>query len=279
VPVVIRKIQRYIGGMMEFYLTLGALSGITSGLFGIGGGIIVVPALAALFSRATLIPSHYAMHMAIGTSLATMIFTSLSGCYAHYQRRAIRWDIVKHILPLLLVGTLAGVPMANILPSSFLKIIFAFFLIFLSVRLIFNRKVDQPQPLLRNTTQKGLSISIGALISILGAGGGSMMVPFFLRLGSKMHEALGTSLVCSVFTSLVATLCFALTNALPKNLPLWNTGFVYWPAFLGIIVSSVLFAPIGTAFSHKLSIKHLRRLFALFLLLIAITMLVFPSFK
>jgi uncharacterized protein len=250
---------------MEIYLIIGAFAGITSGLLGIGGGVIIVPALASVFAHSTLIPKNYMMHVAIGTSLASMTLTTLSGSIIHYQRRAIRWDILQQVWPLLVIGVLIGALIAIFLPSTYLKIVFSLFLTFFSLRLLFSRTSQKITSNLAKNTIKIFSFIIGALTSILGAGSGTMLVPFLLRLNANMHEALGTSLACGVLISTTATTFFILMNQ----------GYIYWPAFWGIIISSVLFAPVGTTLAHKLSTKFLKRLFASFLLLIAIDMLVY----
>jgi uncharacterized membrane protein YfcA len=262
--------------MLATYLIIGALSGFISGLFGIGGGIIMVPALEAIFTTSTFIPTAYVMHMAIGTSLATMIFTTLSGAYAHIKRGAIRWNVFKQIMPAILIGVVLGAIVTHFLPSHFLKIIFGLFLVMTALRIIIHRAREIIQKPFSREITLGLSVFIGALASILGAGGGTMVVPFLMRLQLGIREALGTSLACGVLVSLVATVCFMLTGFVtPAEKIAWSTGYIYWPAFLGIVMTSVLFASVGVRLAHKLSISLLKKIFAVFLLVIACYMIFF----
>jgi len=246
--------------MLGIYFMVGAFAGIASGLFGIGGGIIVVPALVAIFATSTLIPPTDAMQTAIGTSLAIMIFTTLAGAYAHLRRGAVRWHFVKQLVPYLLLGVLMGVMTVQFLPSHLMKIIFSVFLVFMAIHLLRPRSHSTTVKPIPSKIRAGIATLIGALTSVLGAGGGAMLVPFLMRLQLNMREALGTSLACCIFISLMATLCFSLT------------GYIYWPAFLGIAVASVVFAPLGALLAHKLPIPILKRLFALFMILMALDM-------
>lgn len=261
--------------MFLIYLAIGTLAGLVSGLFGIGGGVIVVPTLAAALTYENMIPKDAIMQMTIGTSLATMILTTLSGWYAYYKLDAIRGDIIKRILPNLLIGILIGAVIADFLPSIYLKSIFGLFLIILSTRMLFfSINSINAKPLAKQTVTI-IATCIGMLSSILGIGGGTMLVPFFLRLNANMPQALGTSLACGILISFSASLCFMLTGSLTSTHIAWSTGYIYWPAFLGIIITSILFAPIGTALACKLPAPLLKHLFAVFLFLIGIDMLIF----
>ncbi len=249
--------------MLGIYLIIGAFAGLVSGLFGIGGGTIIVPALAALFYQSNLVPSTEIMHMAIGTSLATVIFTSLSGGYAHYKRGVVDWKAVKPILPTLLIGVILGAVIAGELPSRVLKIIFGSFLLIIAIRLFSTSNRELIKHSFSKKIAVILSFFIGLLTSMLGTGGGILIVPLLLRLKLKMHNAVGTSLVCAFFISLVGTLCYSIA------------GYIYWPAFLGITLASILFAPIGTLIAHKIQTKLLKQVFSAYLFLIALDMLIF----
>ena len=261
--------------MLGIYLIVGAFAGTASGLLGIGGGIIVVPALEAIFATSIFIPPSYVMHMAIGTSLAIMVFTTLSGSYAYLKRGSIRWPMIKQLLPYLLIGAIVGVLIANFLPSRFLRIIFAVFLMLISLHMLIGHHSHRDAKRIPQSIVSWIAVFIGALTSILGAGGGAMQVPFLLRLQLEIREALGTSLVCSIFTSLVAASCFMLTGLITPEKIAWSTGYIYWPAWVGITIASVLFAPFGVALAHKLPTPLLKRIFAAFLLLIALDMFIF----
>ncbi|MES2218133.1 MAG: sulfite exporter TauE/SafE family protein [Pseudomonadota bacterium] len=255
------------------YLLIGAFSGMLAGLLGLGGGIIVVPALAAAFVHLHVVADNHVMQMAIGTSLTTIVITFLSSLRAHLKRQSVRWDLVKRFLPGLLSGVVCGALLAQYLPSTGLRIFFSGFLIFIAVRLfqgqLAEAKPDFPTPAL-TFAMTGL---IGTLAGILGMGGGVLLIPFMIRFQINMRQATGTSVACGVFMGLLASSCFMwLGRSAMLNVP-WSTGFVYWPAFLGVALSSILFAPLGTALAYRLPIPVLKRILAVFLLLVAANML------
>lgn len=266
--------------MLSIYFIIGAFSGLLSGLFGIGGGVIVVPALAAMFLYHTLIPEAYAMPVAIGTSLASMMVTSTAAMMAHQKTKSVRWNWVKSMLPGLMIGVVIGAVIARYLPSRYLSLFFGVFLMMISIRLFFEKsEVNNPSKKILSRRTEILSSSlIGILSSLLGVGGGTLLVPFFLRCQLEMHEATGTSVACAIAISIMATLCFMFLGGV-GHLPMkWSTGYIYWPAFLGIAIASVLFAPLGVQLGRVLSTALLKRFFALFLLAIAADMLIFNYF-
>ncbi|MDR3491032.1 MAG: sulfite exporter TauE/SafE family protein [Gammaproteobacteria bacterium] len=258
--------------MFLIYILIGALSGTLAGMLGIGGGIIVVPALAAVFLSFNLMPASYVMHMAIGTSLAVIIITLTSALRAHSLRGNVRTDFVKVLLPGLLLGAVLGALIAHQLPSYYLRIFFALFLIFLSGRLLIAKHKEETRDVPGRYVIASVATGLGAITSILGAGGGLLMVPFMLRCKLSMHQAAGTSVACGVGTALVATLSYVFLNMQDSGIA-YSTGYIYWPAFFGVAVASMLFAPIGTALGHRLPTAVLRRVLGIFLLLVALDML------
>lgn len=261
--------------LFGIYLVIGALAGLLAGLFGIGGGVVIIPALAAIFAHHVDIPSADVMQMAVGTSLATVIITTNSALYTHHQRDAVIWSLAWKMVPGLAVGAIVGALIARLLPSNDLRIIFSVFLLVTGVRLILKeRSLDAQQPLSQKTIKIG-SVVIGIMSGILGVGGGTLLVPFLLRCQLDMHKATGTSIVCGLAVAIVATTGFMLTGWFAGiHLP-WSTGYIYWPAFLGIAVASFLFAPVGAVLAHKLPTYMLKRIFALFLLIMAVDMMFF----
>lgn len=264
--------------MTFWYLATGILAGTMSGLLGLGGGIVVVPALAALFLYHTVIPSAIHMHMAVGTSLAIMIVTYLSGVYAHNKRKTIQWSIVKTILPGLILGIILGSIIIPFFSSAQLMKFFGFFLFVIAMRLLFFKDSPTTGKKSRNIAKPWMiacSFCIGILSSLLGVGGGVLWVPFFLYDGLKMHEAVGTSVACGMVAAIAATSSFMLAGAFSNmNTPM-SSGFIYWPAFLGVSVMSVLFAPMGAYIAYRLSNQLLKLIFAFVLLIVAIQMIFF----
>lgn len=260
--------------MFGIYLVLGAFAGLMSGLLGIGGGVVVVPALLTIFAHSADIPSGVAMKLAVGTSLATIVVAASSSMLAHHKRGAVRWSFVWRMIPWLGLGSIVGVVIARYLPSTYLKILFSLFLLLISLRLLINKRstpVGKPvSPLIFCV----VSFLIGNLSSILGVGGGVLLVPFLLRCNLEMHEATGTSVACGALVALIATVSFMIAgNWAGLDLP-HSTGYIYWPAFWGVAVAGLVFAPLGAMLAHKLSTKILQRVFALFLLIMALDLLI-----
>lgn len=261
--------------MLTIYLIIGAFAGIMSGLFGVGGGVVVIPALSNVFTHYTPIPQSYTMQMAVGTSLAIMIFTAMSALYAHHKRKVVRWDMFCDMLPGLIAGSVMGAIIAHFLPSALLKIIFGIFLVFVSFRMIVNKPNDETESRLSLTVIRMSSFVIGVLSSVLGVGGGTLLVPFLLRCQLDMRQATGTSVACGLAVGIVATTCFMFIGLSSIKHAEWSTGYIYWPAFLGVVIASTLLAPLGAALAHTLPKEFLKRVFGLFLLLMACDMLFF----
>jgi uncharacterized membrane protein YfcA len=257
-----------------FYLILilvGAFSGALAGLLGLGGGIIVVPALAAVFAKYHLIPPQHIMQMAIGTSLSTIIITFSASLIAHIKHQAVRWDMVRIVLPGLVLGVIAGALLAHDLPSNFLRIFFCLFLFVIAVRLFLSKNQPEPLPLPARWIMWGTPCIIGILSSVLGIGGGVLLIPFLLRCQLNMRQATGTSVAAGMGIALTATASFMLLGRAAVDLP-WSTGYIYWPAFLGVALASMLFAPLGTMLAYRLPAVFLKYFLAVFLLFVAIFM-------
>lgn len=264
--------------MLSSYFVIGAFAGMLSGLLGVGGGIVIVPALFAIFLHHQAVPQAMVMQMAIGTSLAVMIVTLGSGLYMHNKRHAVMWPLVRKVLPALIVGTVVGAIVAHFLPSHFLSTFFGVFLAAIGVRLLFvkqvNKKVNKP---LSEVFILGFAAIIGGLSSLLGIGGGTLLVPFFLHCRLDVREAMGTSTACGVTIAFVATISFMVTGWFSVTHLPFSTGYIYWPAFLGIAAASILFTPLGVAIAHKLPKSILQRVFAIFLVIMACDMIFLSS--
>jgi uncharacterized membrane protein YfcA len=255
------------------YLIIGAFSGFLAGLLGLGGGVVVVPTLAAVFAGFNVMPSAYVMQMAVGTSLSTIVITFIASLYAHVKRDSVRWDIVRLILPGVLCGVLIGTSIAGYLPSSYLKFFFALFLLFIAYRLFRGELAPAAGNMPSRWKMASFACGVGILSGVLGVGGGLILVPFLIRGGLNMRQATGTSVACGMFIGITASLSFMFIGQAHLDLP-WSTGFIYWPAFLGVAIASVIFAPIGTVLAYKLSPTVLKRVLAIFLVLVAIDMLI-----
>ncbi|MCA1796321.1 MAG: sulfite exporter TauE/SafE family protein [Desulfuromonadaceae bacterium] len=254
------------------YLLMGAFVGLLAGLFGVGGGIIIVPLLAFLFS-AQQFPEAFIIHMALGTSLATIMFTSVSSFRSHHARGAVLWPVVRSITPGILVGTLLGSWVAAQLSSKFLSLMFMLFIFYVAGRMFFNVR-PQPKYTLPGTLGVlGMGTLIGGISSLVGIGGGSLSVPFLVRSNQPMHSAVGTSSAIGFPIALAGTIGYVLNGVTVAGLPAGSVGFVYLPALAGIALASVLTAPAGVRLAHALPVARLKKLFALFLLIMGIRML------
>lgn len=263
---------------MLWYLLTGILAGSMSGMLGLGGGVVVVPALAAIFLYNQDIPAELHMRMAIGTSLAIMVITLASSVYAHHMRRTIHWSLIKAVFPGVLVGIILGIVLLGFFPSSYLSRFFGVFLLFLVVHMCFfgsqsleNNMPSQVSPSLITS----VSMLIGTLSGLLGVGGGVMWIPFFLRCKLQIRDAVGTSAVCGIGTAVIATVLFIMGGFFTDFYIPFSTSYIYWPAFLGVVMTSVIFAPIGAAIAYKLSARLLKYVFALVLVCMAIQMIFF----
>lgn len=256
--------------LMFWYFVIGSIAGLMSGLFGIGGGLVIIPALTFVFSYYNKVPNVILMQAAIGTSLAVIIVTSASSLFAYQKRNAIQWHLIKILWPGIIIGVILGVLTASLLSSHYLQILFSFFLFYVAIRLI----KKQPIGLVVKSAPgvniiRLFSVAIGALSSIVGVGGGVLLVPFLLRCKLNLVSAIGTSVVCTMIIGLVATLSFMAEASLSLQ-----NNYIYWPAFLGVAISSILFAPMGVYLAHRLPTEIVRKFFAALLFLTAFTMLV-----
>lgn len=256
------------------YLLLGAVVGVTAGLLGVGGGLIIVPVLTFLFARQGF-AAEIIVHLAIGTSLATIIFTSLSSIRAHhFIHRAVNWAVVKRLMPGIIVGALLGAVIADLLPAAMLRKVFGIFELIIAVQLAVNLK---PRPTRTLPGNAGMFIAgniIGSVSSVIGIGGGTMTVPFLTWCNITIQNAVATSSACGLPIAVAGTLGFIFTGWNELQLPATALGYVYLPALLAILASSIFTAPLGARLAHYLPALTLKRVFAVLLFFLGLRMLV-----
>lgn len=258
---------------LSLYAALGAAAGLLAGLFGVGGGIIIVPMLVIAFGYQH-IPQELIMHLALGTSLASIMLTSVSSARSHHLRGGVNWAIVKKITPAILIGTYLGSLCAGYLSKHFLQMFFAVFLLLVSVQMFSGKK---PKPTRHLPGLPGMSAVggvIGVVSSLVGIGGGTLSVPFMLMHNVPAHTAIGTSAAIGFPIALAGTVGYLTSGWNNPLLPEYAVGYVYLPALLGMVLVSVLTAPIGARIAHGLPVDKLKRGFAVFLLIIGIRMFV-----
>jgi len=259
---------------MEYllYLATGALAGTLSGLLGLGGGIVVVPAL--VFILASLgFPQSHIMHVAAGTSLAAMIVTASVSVRSHYRRGNVDWQIVKLLLPGVIIGVIAGALLAGVLTTHVLIIILSIVLLLSALRMFYSAKQKPTNKKLPVLIIMFCSLLIGLKSGLLGLGGGILIVPLLSFFGVDMRKASGTSAACTLPIAIVGTITFIFTG-MHADAGHLQSGYVYWPAFIGIVIGSALFVPVGAALGAKLNRAVLRRIFAVILVIVAAKLLI-----
>ncbi|TDQ37882.1 sulfite exporter TauE/SafE family protein [Thiopseudomonas denitrificans] len=257
---------------LVLYLVVGALSGVLAGLFGIGGGLILVPVLVYSLT-AQGIGVDVLTHIAVGTSLTTTIFTSVNSVLAHQKHKAILWHLVRPISIGVLGGAALGAMTASMIQGPMLQKIIGVFALTMAVQMAFNLtpKTRKPPP-----ASPGLLAAggvIGWASAIFGIAGGSLTVPFLVWRSTDMKKAVATSSACGVLIALAAAVGYVVTGWHAEGLPEWSTGFVYWPAVVGMATTSMLFARVGAKLAHRLDPLLLKRLFALMLVIVGLNFL------
>lgn len=254
-----------------FLLAMGAVAGMFAGLLGIGGGIIIVPVLAMVFEGQG-VNIDVLMHVAIGTSLATIVITSLSSIRAHHKHGGVDWSVVKVISVGVFVGGLIGAVIAKMIPGEDLKLIFSIFMFIIAAQMFFGNVSKPHRGLPKKAGMLSAGTIIGSIASVMGIGGGSLSVPFLTWCNMNIRNAIATSSAIGFPIAVSGTLGFIITGWAVADLPVMSFGFVNIPAFFSIVVASTLFAPLGAWIAHRVSPVLLKRIFAGFLLVLGVRM-------
>jgi uncharacterized membrane protein YfcA len=254
------------------YALLGAVAGFFAGLLGVGGGAIMVPVLALMFA-AQGFPEAHLMHLALGTSMAAIVFTSISSLRAHHAHGAVIWPIVRTIAPGIVVGTLAGAQLAAAVPTRPLAIFFAAFIAYVAVQMILNVKPKPSRDLPGRAGMFGVGAFIGGISALVAIGGGSLSVPFMTWCNVRMHHAIGTSAAIGLPIALAGSVGYMITGYAAAGLPTGSFGFIYLPALAACVLTSMLVAPLGAKAAHRLPVATLKKVFAGVLVLLLAKML------
>jgi len=250
----------------------GTVSGLISGLFGVGGGIIVVPVLIIVFQNSGFSPS-VLTHIAIATSLAIMLPTAICSSATHHFKHSVDWRIFRYLAVGIFIGAIAGVETVVRLRGDTLQNFFGVFTIIVAIYLFFTRQKLGKKPMLSNHVLVMSGSVIGYIATIFGIGGGTITVPLLLRYGLPIQKAIGTSSACMLPVALVGTITNIILGLNTPNFPKWTTGYIYWPAFVGVVITSIPAARIGVNLAHKLPARQLKLLFGLLLLAIGLNLL------
>jgi uncharacterized protein len=260
-------------GLVAELLALGLVAGFMAGLLGIGGGMLLVPFLTLILTQRG-VEASLAVKMAIATSMATIMFTSLSSVRAHHQRGAVRWDLVKSLAPgIVLGGLLAGAGMFSLLKGAWLALLFAAFVSFSGWQMLRNKRPAPSRQMPGARAQWGMGAVIGLLSGLVGAGGGFVSVPFMVWCNVPVHLAVATSAALGFPIALANTLGYVASGwHIDTGLP-GSFGYLYLPALALISATSVTMAPLGARAAHALNVAQLKKAFAALLFALAAYML------
>lgn len=266
-------------GLIISLIVLGLASGLAAGLLGIGGGGIMVPLLTIVFS-AQGVADYYSVHMAIATSLGVIFFTSMSSVYAHHRRGAILWSAAFMLIPGIVVGSWIGPMIAAWLNAGLLAALFGAFAVFTAFKMLRGKKktdAGQMEAVQKPVSHRPLEmpaagLGIGIFSGLVGVGGGSVTVPLLEWRGAPIHNAIATSAVMGFPIALFGAASNIYQGWNLPDLPAGSLGFIHLPALLSVAIASVVAAPFGARLSHALDVKYLKRIFGIFMLVLAVYM-------
>ena len=259
---------------MEYalYLATGLFTGFLSGLLGIGGGLIIVPILSFIFLHLGF-PVAFIMHMALGTSLGVIVITSIASSRAHHSHQNVDWVIVKKIALGIMLGAFLGSLVAAKFDASLLKALFVIYVFLAAFQILSNYTPNPARILPRRPALDCVGAFIGWVSSFVGIGGGTLTVPFLIYCNVNTKRAIGTSSAIGLPIAIAGTIGYMVSGLHFAYLPSPSIGFIYLPAFIIIALASLISAPLGALLVQKLAVKKLKKIFALLLIVIGLSML------
>ncbi|TDR31843.1 sulfite exporter TauE/SafE family protein [Hydromonas duriensis] len=253
------------------YPILGCFVGFLAGLLGVGGGLVTVPLLTLILQAQGI--HHPDLHkIALASSTTTIAFTAFSSMRSHAAHQNVRWDIVKHILPGIILGTFIGAYLVHILPVSPLRAVFAMFAFYTAYNMLSSRLPKPSRTLPRSPALFGVGNAVGILSTLISAGGGFISVPFMIWCNVPTRLAIGTSAALGFPIALFAVVGYLLTADSAVSLPPHTFAYIYFPAVLGIAMTSMLVAPIGAKIAQRWDVAVLKKIFACLLIVLGIQM-------
>ncbi|MBD3897884.1 sulfite exporter TauE/SafE family protein [Halomonas sp. ML-15] len=253
------------------YMALGGFVGLMAGLLGIGGGGIMVPVLTSLFVLQG-VPHEHLAHLALGTSMAAIVPSSLSSLRSHHRHGAVHWQVVRYITPGILAGTFLATFVAALIPTRGLAIFFACFMLLMAAQMLVNLKPKPSRGLPGALGISGAGAGIGGISALVAIGGGALTVPFLTWCNIKVQHAIGTSAAVGLPIALAGALGYLINGWSVSGLPSAALGYIYLPALLLMAPLSILTAPLGARLAHRLPVATLKRVFAVMLVLLAVQM-------
>ncbi|MCC6473798.1 MAG: sulfite exporter TauE/SafE family protein [Burkholderiales bacterium] len=255
------------------YLAVGAFAGFFAGMLGIGGGGVMVPLLVMLFDGQGIAREHL-IHLAVGTAMANILFTSVSSVRAHARRGAVRWDVARGMIPGIVAGGLAGTLLAGSISTFALAVAFTIIVYAASVNILLDRAPSSARALPGAPGLFAAGFVVSGVSSLVAMGGAFMTVPFMLWCNVSIRQAIGSAAMIGFPIALVGTAGYVAIGWNAGGLPAWSLGYVFLPALACIASASVLAAPLGAAVSHRTPTRMLKRIFGVLLLALATKMLV-----
>lgn len=247
---------------LAYYLAIGVVVGFFAGMLGIGGGAITVPMLVYGFKQKGY-PLDVVLHLALGVSMASIVFTSLASLRAHHRHGAVDWRVVRRMTPGLIVGGFFGTWLARYIPPVPLALIFSAFVFYVATTMLFH--TPKPKPGATNPSHAVMfaaGFGICTISALAAVGGAAMTIPFLVYYGIAFHTALGTAAAVGFPLALSGTVGYVINGWSTPGLPPGSLGYVYLPALAAMTVGTVAMAPFGARFAHRSSVKTLKRVFA-----------------
>jgi uncharacterized protein len=254
------------------YLVSGAVAGFLAGLFGVGGGLVLVPVLLLMFD-AQHFPAEYSMRLALGTAMATIVFTSIASMRKHHQHGAVIWQVVRQITPGILLGTALGALLASHIPTRGLGIFFTLFVYFAAAQILIDKRPHASRQLPGFAGMTLTGTLTGWLSSLVSIGGGTIVVPFLIWCNVPIRNAIGTASAIGFPIAVGGTLGYIAVGAHIDAIPEPHLGYVYLPALFWVALASVVTAPFGAKAAHSMKVELLRKLFAVLLVVLATKLL------
>ena len=255
------------------YAVCGAIVGFLAGLLGIGGGMTLVPILSALFVAQHFTPDH-TVHLALGTAMASIVFTSSASVREHHRHGAVDWGVVKRMVPGMLLGALLSTVASGWIPQRALALAFAVIVYAGATQIFLGTKPAAQATMPGPAAVFSVGTVIGIIAGLVSAGGTFLTVPFMLYCGVRMHTAIGTGAAIGIPVAVIGAVGYIISGWRIDQLPPWSAGFVYLPALALLVAASIITAPMGARAAHKLPVQTLRRVFACLLYALATKMVV-----
>lgn len=255
------------------FILLGAFTGFFAGMFGIGGGGIMVPVLTLIFTQVGFPPEHI-VHLALATSMGAIVPTALSSLRTHHQHKAVLWSVVFAIAPGILLGTFSATFLASFLSAKPLAAFFSCFMAFVAVQMVLNRKPAPSRQLPGAVGTSAVGVGIGSVSALVAIGGGTLTVPFLTWCNVALPVAIGTSAAVGLPIAISGAVGYWYNGSSVANLPAYTLGFIFWPGVLLMASASLFTAPLGAKLAHRLPIPLLKKCFAALLVFLSLEMLV-----